>query len=147
MKSLFLNWILVLYFFSFSSNGEVVDMCLCVANFLDIDFKILVGAINCFSCFKTRGWIMERNSRGWGLDLCNNFSTDTTVHDSAKKCSTSYCITYFSSYDQEDFHGVREERDCDQRRGRVSKHKCYSINNLLSNWAIKRLCGLMHCHG
>ena len=92
--------------------------------------EIIVGAINCFSCFKTRGWLMDH--RHWGVDGCNNFSTDITAHDSAQTCSTSIgpkdkpssCFTQFASYDQEDLHGVREKRGCESgiRRGKHNKH-------------------------
>ena len=100
MKSFFFNMIIVLYFFSFSSNVE---------------------AINCYSCEMTTGWFMDGD---WGENGCNDFSQNMTAYASAKNCSSitsendpSFCFTQFESFDQEDFYGVRENRGCDSGSG------------------------------
>ena len=97
MKSFLFNMILVLYFFSFSSNVE---------------------AINCYSCEMTTGWFMAGDD--WGENGCNDFSQNMTTYTSAKNCSSgtsendpSFCFTQFESFDKEDFSGVRENRGCD----------------------------------
>ena len=98
MKSVFFNMIIVLYFFSFSSNVE---------------------AINCYSCEMTTGWMMM-DGGDWGENGCNAFSQNMTEYTSAKNCSSgtsendpSFCFTQFESFDKEDFSGVRENRGCD----------------------------------
>ena len=112
MKSFFFNMIIVLYFFSFSSNVE---------------------AINCYSCEMTTGWMMM-DGGDWGENGCNDFSQNMTAYpSSAQNCSSGvpennpgFCFTKFESFDQEDFSGVRENRGCDSdiSRGNIDHIIC-----------------------
>ena len=90
---------------------------------------ILVGAIKCFSCELTKGYVMD--SGNWGMDKCNNFETS-----SAEDCSQglvgdeappTFCHTHVESYDQEDFSGFRETRACGSKQitGRGIQYPCF----------------------
>ena len=59
---------------------------------------------------------MDYYPANWGVNDCNNFETS-----SAKDCSQdvvgdeappTFCHTTVESYDQEDFSGFRETREC-----------------------------------
>ena len=86
---------------------------------------ILVGAIKCFSCELTKGYVI--NSGHWGVNNCNDFE-----NSSAKDCSPrfvgdeapTFCRTSVESYDQEDFSGFRETRACGSKQisGRGIQH-------------------------
>ena len=73
----------------------------------------LVGAIKCFSCVRTQGWVMDHSN--WGVDRCDfqvaeaeDCSQGPNVED-----APTYCYTDVESFDQEDFSGFRETRGCD----------------------------------
>ena len=65
----------------------------------------------------TRGWVI--NGDEWGVNKCNNFSTDIG-YNSHRDCGSgipendpTHCFTHFESFEQADFSGVKEFRGCD----------------------------------
>ena len=124
MKSFSLNVVLVLHLFSFYSNVKGrLNVLVCKLKFKWI---FIVGAINCYSCDLTKGWLMNSDGTSdgtWGVDECNNFSQNMTAYYSARNCSSgistndpepTHCYTTFeSTWGQADFSGVKEARGCD----------------------------------